>query len=233
MCRATDHDQDETFPVRRLLFWGAKDRAAELKAFDCLLYTLLRLQGSQTGPWRTQCVSHRAAPPVDPSTRGLASRIAMDEERHMGVRGKEVHAVTGSPFSDRSALVLRESDQVMMGDARMADLVTKAGAYKAHVGLHLEGSHVQVGDFNVGISRAVLRPGEIFTGVVLDVGYAPLTSWTHGRAILEDFQGMLSEAVEASGGRLQAVPEKESDSSLQGTGRHALQLVRLMRLLAA
>lgn len=26
----------------------------------------------------------------------------------------------------------------MMGDARMADLVTKAGAYKAHVGLHLE-----------------------------------------------------------------------------------------------
>ncbi|KFM27915.1 Lysine-specific demethylase 8 [Auxenochlorella protothecoides] len=62
----------------------------------------------------------------------------MDEERHMGVRGKEVHAVTGSPFSDRSALVLRESDQVMMGDARMADLVTKAGAYKAHVGLHLE-----------------------------------------------------------------------------------------------
>lgn len=48
-----------------------------------------------------------------------------------------------------------------------------------------QGSHVQVGDFNVGISRAVLRPGEIFTGVVLDVGYAPLTSWTHGRAIVE------------------------------------------------
>lgn len=51
--------------------------------------------------------------------------------------------------------------------------------------INSQGSHVQVGDFNVGISRAVLRPGEIFTGVVLDVGYAPLTSWTHGGAILE------------------------------------------------
>lgn len=35
----------------------------------------------------------------------------------MGVRGKEVHAVTGSPFSDRSALVLRCAGAVLEGHA--------------------------------------------------------------------------------------------------------------------
>lgn len=34
---------------------------------------------------------------------------------------------------------------------------------------------MEMGDFQVGLGRALLRPGETFLGVVVDIGYKPLS----------------------------------------------------------
>ena len=48
---------------------------------------------------------------------------------------------------------------------------------------------MEMGDFQVGLGRALLRPGETFLGVVVDIGYEPLSEIALAEPIIQVGRG--------------------------------------------
>ncbi|KAL6554921.1 Mediator of RNA polymerase II transcription subunit 20a [Orobanche gracilis] len=123
----------------------------------------------------------------------ILSEVSQCAESINGV--KEGRWKSTLSFYKAMARVIRGQRLVVEADSSIQMIMEKLQSYKTRVALSFEGSHYQLGDFQLRVGKVVPMHSEVLRGIVMEMEYLPVSSWEKSHEVMGEFFDLWQEAL--------------------------------------